>query len=430
MRRLGNKLLVAVSATVLGLVLLDFGARAVFVAYRHRGFDRNEIVARLFGRAGAEFTDEGEPVEPVAQTAAGPAAIPPTIVHPYFGFIANPAWPGVNRYGFLGPEPFTTRSPDRLVVGLFGGSVADHMFRLADDVLINTLQESPAFAGRHVQLFDLAVAAYKQPQQLLILTTLLALGAQFDVVINLDGFNEIDAAKDNLQDGVNPFYPYMWKSYVGGLLDSETAIRLGRADAIRARREEIRRWFAKPPVAQSAFLLTLWDFLDAHEEAALRAETAAIRQATAARAPRLPETGPLVSFADDDAMYHEYVEVWARASLAMSILCAGLGIRYFHFLQPNQYLPGSKILTAEERRDAFDPDVADTHRVATGYPMLIERGRQLREAGVHFVDLTMLFKDDPRTIYQDTCCHVNERGSVALATAIGQAIADDSAGTP
>jgi hypothetical protein len=85
-------------------------------------------------------------------------------------------------------------------------------------------------------------------------------------------------------------------------------------------------------------------------------------------------------------------------------------------------------LTAEERRLAFDPNVADTQRVAVGYPMLIERGRQLRAENIRFVDLTMLFKDEKRTVYRDTCCHLNERGSVALADAIAQAIIDDSGG--
>jgi uncharacterized protein (DUF924 family) len=128
-------------------------------------------------------------------------------------------------------------------------------------------------------------------------------------------------------------------------------------------------------------------------------------------------------------MYRDWVEVWARASLEMEILCTGHGIQYIHFLQPNQYLAGSKTLTAEERRMAYDPDVADTQRVATAYPMLIERGLDLRTQGVNFVDLTMIFKDEPRTIYRDTCCHLNGLGSRQLARAIAGAIVQHAADT-
>jgi hypothetical protein len=425
MRSLGKKLLVSLITTLFGLALLEIGSRVIYRAYTRQRFNRGEIAEHLL-RGPDEITGTAGAGPVVAQTDAGAAAVPPTIVHPYFGYVANPEWRGVNRYGFLGPEPLMTRGPDRLVVGLFGGSVADHMFRLADDVVIKTLQDSPVFAGKQVQLIDLANAAYKQPQQLLVLATLLALGAQFDIVINLDGFNEIDAAKDNLQDGVNPFYPYMWKSYVDGLLDSGAAVHRANADAIRVRRAAIWRRFAHPVVEHSAFLLTLWDFLDRHEEAALRSETAALRQALNDRAGSPLATGPPLRVPDDVTIFRQSAELWERASREMATLCAGFGIRYFHFLQPNQYLPGSKVLTAEERRLAFDRNVADTQRVALGYPMLIERGRELSAEHIRFVDLTMLFKDDRRTVYSDTCCHLNERGSVVLAEAIAQAIIDDS----
>jgi hypothetical protein len=107
----------------------------------------------------------------------------------------------------------------------------------------------------------------------------------------------------------------------------------------------------------------------------------------------------------------------------MSILCAGYGIRYLHFLQPNQYLPGSKTLTEEERRTAYDQNVADTQRVATAYPMLSARGRDLRTQGVNFIDLSMLFAQEARSVYSDTCCHLNALGNGQLAQAIAQAIA-------
>ena len=421
---LAKRLLTALAATVLGLLLLELGARAVYRVYHARPFDRDEVSGRLLERPGVDT----DPTEEEA-AAAGKVTSQPTILHPYFGFVANPAWKGVNEYGFLGRAPFATRSPDTLLVGLFGGSVADHMFRAADDVVEDALRESAPFRDKHVVLFDLAVAGYKQPQQLLVLATLLALGAQFDIVINLDGFNEIDAAKDNLQDGVNPVYPYMWKAYAGKLMDSATMVHMGTADVIRARRETIRRWFARWPVPQSAFLLTLWDFIDQHEEAALRTETSALHAALAQSATTPQQTGPAVRYSDDEGMYREWVEVWARASLEMEILCAGYGIRYIHFLQPNQYLAGSKTLSAEERKTAYDPDVADTQRVATAYPMLIERGRDLRTQGVDFVDLTMIFKDESRTVYRDTCCHLNGLGNRQLATAIAAAIVQHAADT-
>src|SRR5262249_52482555 len=161
-----------------------------------------------------------------------------------------------------------------------------------------------------------------------------------------------------------------------------------------------------------------WDFLDQGQEAALRAETAALREALANSGRTAQQTGPPVSFADEEAMYREYAEVWARASLAMHLLCTGYGIRYFHFLQPNQYLPGSKTLPAEELQIAYDPKVAETQRVAVAYPIFRERGGDLIEQGVAFVDLTMLFKDEARSVYGDTCCHYNHLGNERVGEAV------------
>lgn len=419
MPSLAKKLLLALVATVLGLLVLELGAWFVYSAYRHRPFDREEVSARLFGRPASEdaAVPDAEDVEPLRPNL-------PTMIHPYFGYVFNTTWPNINPYGFFGSGPFATRSPDTVVVGLFGGSVAEHMFKKSRDDLLEGLRQYAAFKDKRIELFSLAVHAYKQPQQLLILTTLLALGAQFDIVINLDGFNEIDAAKDNLQDGINPFYPHMWNLYAGRSLASGAAVHIGNAQAAYAGREAVRRWFARAPVGHSIFLLTLWDFLDQRYVAELRAETLALKQALAQVATAPQVSGPPITFPDDDAMYQEFTEVWARSSLEMAILCRGMGITYYHFLQPNQYLPGSKTLTEEELKDDYDPDVADTGRVATAYPLLIARGRDLAAQGVNFVDLTMLFKEERRTVYSDTCCHLNALGNTLLATEIARAIGE------
>jgi hypothetical protein len=45
-----------------------------------------------------------------------------------------------------------------------------------------------------------------------------------------------------------------------------------------------------------------------------------------------------------------------------------------------------------------------------------------RRDAVHFVDLTMLFKDVEETIYEDDCCHVNQRGNDLIAAKLAEAM--------
>lgn len=427
MRAAATKLLLLAGATVVGVVALELAAARLYVQRTHRPFVRAEVAARL----GAADPSGPLPEMPAAAANDPRVADQPVILHPYFGYVANPAKPRVNAYGFFGREPLATRRPDRLLVAVLGGSVADLLVEHAGATLAARLESTPPYRGRRVELINLALGGYKQPQQLLVLATLLALGAQFDLVIELDGFNEIDGAKDNQQDGVNPYFPYTWNLHARQSLPSEALVHVGRAEHARRRRAALRRWFGRWPLSRSAFCLTLWDVLDQRQEADLRRETMALRQIMAATNLTPQQTGPpMPAVADEEGLYREYAEVWARASLEMSALCAGFGIRYVHFLQPNQYLPGGKVLTDEERAVAFDPDVADTGRVATAYPILRERGRELGEQGVAFTDLSMLFADEARSVYGDTCCHLNALGNELMATAIADAIANDAPARP
>jgi hypothetical protein len=61
------------------------------------------------------------------------------------------------------------------------------------------------------------------------------------------------------------------------------------------------------------------------------------------------------------------VGVWRSCSEQMHALCLLHDIRYFHFLQPNQYVEGSKELTAEERANGYAADSPYRPVVEVGY---------------------------------------------------------------
>jgi len=115
------------------------------------------------------------------------------VVHPFVGFVSNPdRAPGLSQYGYpkssqLGRQ----RTDDRVVIAVVGGSVAQGFAAAGLPVVIEQLQRDPAYAGKEIVAVDLAVGGYKQPQQLMTLTYLLTLGFEFDVVLNIDGFNEV-----------------------------------------------------------------------------------------------------------------------------------------------------------------------------------------------------------------------------------------------
>ena len=112
----------------------------------------------------------------------------------------------------------------------------------------------------------------------------------------------------------------------------------------------------------------------------------------------------------------------------MHLLCQGMGIEYYHFLQPNQYVPDSKPLSAEEVADAWRANHPYRTPALEGYPRLVRYGRRLRRNGIAFHDLTGIFRERPETLYRDTCCHLNQAGNTLLAEAIRRVIDGETLG--
>ena len=93
--------------------------------------------------------------------------------------------------------------------------------------------------------------------------------------------------------------------------------------------------------------------------------------------------------------------------MQLAALSQANDIAYFHFLQPNQYLKGSKRLTEWEQKNAFNANWEYPWKkaVRAGYPLLSKAGERLRASGVEFFDLTMAFEKELGNIYKDSCCH-------------------------
>lgn len=107
----------------------------------------------------------------------------------------------------------------------------------------------------------------------------------------------------------------------------------------------------------------------------------------------------------------------------LQALCDICGIQYFRILHPNQYLPGSKVLTQEEKETVYREEKnACQIAVEMGYPLLVEIGSELISQGVRFYDFSMLFADVRESIDSDPCCHYNDRGYQLLGQAIGKTI--------
>lgn len=341
------------------------------------------------------------------------------VVHPYLGYVYDPSVEQSSPYGISDVSPIQHRSPDTVIIGIFGGSFADDIAYNAGGVLADLLK--PRFPGRRFVIVKAAIGGYKQPQQLMALNYFAALGGEFDIVINLDGFNDIALpAVENIPQ-TNPFFPRQWHLRMRAVPDPQFLETIGRIKFLDSLAERWAQLFRTGPLRYSVTLNTIWRIGDRWLYNASTATRAQLPQMSAG-ASEYAASGPPAPYASDDELYAALARVWAESSYQMHAVAVAKGIRYFHFLQPNQYVDGTKPMGAEERGIAIRDDHPYGKSVKSGYPALRNLGRELTRRGVNFVDLTNVFADTREVLYRDNCCHVNSAGQRIVVEAIAKTI--------
>ncbi len=353
-------------------------------------------------------------------------------IHPYLGWVMNPQVnPGtdflhrhipVNSLGFDDFEQgLPKRSDNRLIVAVTGGSVAWQMTAAGEQTLVHKLRENPMNRDREIQIVRLAMSGYKQPQQLLALNYLLALGAEFDVLVNIDGYNEIAlAVAENGQWDVFVAYPRRWDARMQDVVDPRTYSLSYRLLELRAARQQLALARQQSALSWSRTLDLIWYLRNRRLGQQVIDLGMELRDHKySSNGFGFPAEGPKPLYQGEDGLYRHAADIWSNCSLQMHRLCRENGIRYLHVLQPNQHLTDSKPMGAAERKVALggiNPKPGLT--IPQGYPLLIEAGQHLREQGVAFYDATMLFKELETQIYVDACCHYNQQGYDLLAETV------------
>lgn len=359
-------------------------------------------------------------------------ALAQRVIHPYVGYLYEPHQPSlslvnkeplkrpecqVNAHGFFGPGNFRDRSKESFHVLVMGGSMAHQVTCLSIKALRDALTMLPAMADRRLRIFAMTAGAFKQPQQLMALAYYHALGGKADLVINLDGYNEVTEHASRKKHSPHPIYPSDWRINFTSLNTPRTLSILGNIHALRDR----QRWLAMATESVN-FTMTvnlLWNLMNKVLEADIARHNQALLQSRIHPGRRSFATeGPKEQIEDKQEMA---VDIWMRSSLGMAALARGMGARFLHLLQPNQYIQDSKPMGSTERKVAIMEGPMGEERkqsVRQGYRRMRRSSVHLREAGVNFVDLSLLFKGVKDPLYIDDCCHVNQKGNDMLAQAM------------
>lgn len=364
---------------------------------------------------------------------------PQNRLHPYFGFVMSAGFTGTldsqptyppNNFGFPCPYDFPLRksSKDQYIIGIFGGSVARRLARYENEkhYLVEALQKSPYFQNKQIVVLCFAIGAYKQPQQLLILNYFLSIGQPLDMVINVDGFNEVAISNLNRQAELHISMPAVFqvKPLVDLANNDLAAPGLRLSLEISELRKQLRDALTKLAACNLATCYTLRRVQSEYLSRRLIARSKALSdlEKSEQRDDSLVYLNRAEAARDESEAYDQMSNLWADSSLLMKEILSARGIQYFQFLQPNQYYQTNRTFSEDEREIAFNEASAFGDAVRTGYPKLLQKISGLENSGVSVFNATNIFDDVKATVYVDNCCHYSELGNKILASYIAQNI--------
>lgn len=347
----------------------------------------------------------------------------PDVLHPYVGFVLDPTRnQDVNSFGFWQIDgPLLKRTPNSLIVGITGGSVARELCSNSAETIRREL--SRIFPEKKVQIVCLAQDGFREPQLAMTVSYFQMLGAEFDAVVSVSGFNEAvlhpaESPADDLWIG----YPRAWNVRLTDTEDPEVNRLIWEGQTVQVQRTD---WAVQAYKLRHIPLLTihgLWSAVDSHYKNRLVGAAANLMNSRIRIMNRYANVGPSTQYSSRVARTTAQCNMWLAGSRQIQRLCKSMGARFLLCLQPNLHDSKGKVMTEDEKIIAMRGSIYQEW-VLKNYEHFANAGTGLKSEGIAFSDLRTLYDDVSSTVYRDECCHFNQNGNDLLATRIATLIA-------
>ena len=334
--------------------------------------------------------------------------------HPFFGFIQKPSpdfRPGfkVNNYGFISPYdyPFKKFKKNQFVIGIFGGSVASDfsIFQVQNKILPQYLKQVPGLQDKEFVILSFATGGYKQPQQLLILNYFLALGQELDLVVNIDGFNEVALSNLNNKNQINLAMPSIQHiSPLTSLANNSLSIEAMQATIrIKENKTRINEGLESLQHCSLAACDALTSVYVQNLVNNYRKDVIAFEKERSKK--QQDEEGSVIfinknkSILEDSAAFEQMAWNWAKSSIFMHKVLSASNVPYFHVLQPNQYYQTKRVFGEAEKRIAFNKETPYAKAVELGYPAILGKFPNLQKNNINILNGVKVFDKTKDAVY-------------------------------
>ncbi|MEG4068124.1 hypothetical protein QUA42_12500 [Microcoleus sp. Pol11C2] len=357
--------------------------------------------------------------------------------HPFLGFIQQPGpdfRPGfkVNNYGFISPYdyPLKKTKNNQFIIGVFGGSVASNygVFEVQNKILPQYLKQIPGWKDKEFVILSFATGGYKQPQQLLILNYFLALGQELDLVVNIDGFNEVALSNLNNKNQVDLAMPSIQHilpltNLANNSLSTKAMKATIRIQENKARISQGLERLQHCSLAACDALTSVYvqNLVNNYKTDVIKFEKERTKQ-------KKDDSGSVIyintnkSVLQDSVAFQEMALNWAKSSIFMHKVLSASNVPYFHVLQPNQYYQTKRVFGDAEKQIAFNKDTPYAKAVQIGYPALFKKFPNLEKNNINLVNAVNVFDKTKDAVYVDSCCHYNQAGEVVFSNYVGRSL--------
>lgn len=349
----------------------------------------------------------------------------PNVLHPYVGFVVDPTRNSkFNAYGFWQVDgPLIKRSSNSIVIGVTGGSVARDLCEYSATTLREEL--SRKFPQKQIKIVCLAQEGFREPQLAMTVNYFLTLGAEFDAVVSLSGFNEAvlhpaESPEDDLWIG----YPRAWNVQLTDTEDPELNRLIWEGQTFQEQRTSCAAQayrFRKIPLLA---IHGVWSAVDAHYRKRLVEAAANLLNSRHKVTQRYANIGPATPYSSSDGRRNAQIEMWLAGTRQIQRLCKGTNARLLLCLQPNLHDNNRTKMTDEEQQLIRGSSVYQRW-VSENYAHFAAAGVRLRSEGISFHDLRDLYDEVPSSVYRDECCHFNQNGNDLLARRLAALVADE-----
>jgi len=286
----------------------------------------------------------------------------------------------------------------------------------------------PGLKDKEFIILSFATGGYKQPQQLLILNYFLALGQELDMVVNMDGFNEVALSNLNNQNKVDLAMPSIQhimpltnlasNSLSTKAMKSTIAIKENKA-RINQGLKSLRQ--CKLAACDALTSVYVQNLVNNYRKDVIRFEKESNQ-------PEKDDGGSVIyinlnnSVIKDDAAFEQMAQNWAQSSIVMNKVLSASNVPYFQVLQPNQYYQTKRVFGEAEKQIAFNKDTPYAKAVELGYPALFKKFPNLEKNHIDILNGVNVFDKTKDAVYVDSCCHYNKAGEVIFSDYVGSSI--------